>query len=345
MVGDSLAHDVRGRARSRHARHPARARPGRRAGTPIDVGSRSDPTRSPSWSDWCRVIDLRDLTRHRRPAARWCAVQEAVWGRDGEIVPASVLLVSAKRGGILIGAVDGPRAGRVRLVDARRGATGRPTHWSHMLGVLPDVRGRRRSAGDLKLAQRDRALAAGVDLIEWTFDPLQAANAHLNLAMLGGTVGDVSRRRVRPDGRAAASRHADRSAGRRVVDSRAARRAPHSTREGRAAASSRSAEVASAPSATRGRRAALARRRRRLDAGRAPRARLGSRRLHRDAADATRAARSRGASRRATCSTPTSRADIASSISGSVPRAGSTCSKFLRTSDSNFELPITPAAS
>ena len=32
------------------------------------------------------------------------AVQESVWGRDGETVPAAVLLVSAKRGGILMGA-------------------------------------------------------------------------------------------------------------------------------------------------------------------------------------------------------------------------------------------------
>jgi predicted GNAT superfamily acetyltransferase len=37
----------------------------------------------------------------------------------------------------------------------------------------------------LKLAQRDRALAQGYELIEWTFDPLQAMNAHLNFAKLG----------------------------------------------------------------------------------------------------------------------------------------------------------------
>jgi len=130
------------------------------------------------------VIVLRDLTdiASCREVVR---VQEAVWGRDGEIVPASVLLVSAKRGGILIGALDGPRL--VGFVWSMPGVRdGAPTHWSHMLGVLPDVRGR--GVGrDLKLAQRDRALAAGVDLIEWTFDPLQAANAHLNIAMLGGT--------------------------------------------------------------------------------------------------------------------------------------------------------------
>jgi predicted GNAT superfamily acetyltransferase len=56
-----------------------------------------------------------------------------------------------------------------------------------MLGVLPDAR----EAGlaiRLKLAQRERALEMGVDLIEWTFDPLQAANAHLNFARLGVSV-------------------------------------------------------------------------------------------------------------------------------------------------------------
>ena len=156
-----------------------------------------------------------------------------MWGRDGELVPASVLLVSAKRGGILIGALDGSRL--VGFVWSMPGVRdGAPTHWSHMLGVLPDVRGR--GVGrDLKLAQRDRALAAGVDLIEWTFDPLQAANAHLNIATLGGTSStylvDAYGQMVGP----LHLRHADGSTGRRVVDSSSARRAPHCAREGCAA--------------------------------------------------------------------------------------------------------------
>jgi predicted GNAT superfamily acetyltransferase len=61
---------------------------------------------------------------------------------------------------------------------------GRPTQWSHMLGVVPE----HRSTGlgrALKLAQRERAIQAGFDLMEWTFDPLQALNAHLNFAKLG----------------------------------------------------------------------------------------------------------------------------------------------------------------
>jgi predicted GNAT superfamily acetyltransferase len=61
---------------------------------------------------------------------------------------------------------------------------GRPTQWSHMLGVTADVRSTGLGAR-LKLAQREAALQMGMDLIEWTFDPLQALNAHLNFAKLG----------------------------------------------------------------------------------------------------------------------------------------------------------------
>jgi predicted GNAT superfamily acetyltransferase len=37
----------------------------------------------------------------------------------------------------------------------------------------------------LKLAQRERALAKSIDRITWTFDPLQAVNAHFNFEKLG----------------------------------------------------------------------------------------------------------------------------------------------------------------
>jgi len=115
------------------------------------------------------------------------SIQEAVWGRDGETVPASVLFVSAKRGGILLGAtlpLIGPaRAGFVWSMPGVRD-DGRRTHWSHMLGVLPEYR-QHRIGEHLKWTQRQRALEQGAELIEWTFDPLQAANAHFNLQALG----------------------------------------------------------------------------------------------------------------------------------------------------------------
>jgi predicted GNAT superfamily acetyltransferase len=53
-----------------------------------------------------------------------------------------------------------------------------------MLGVLPEYRNSGLGRA-LKLAQRDRALAQGYELIEWTYDPLQAMNAHLNFTKLG----------------------------------------------------------------------------------------------------------------------------------------------------------------
>ena len=56
-----------------------------------------------------------------------------------------------------------------------------------MLGVTRDARGTGLGLR-LKLAQRERALAMGIDEIEWTFDPLQALNAHLNIARLGAVV-------------------------------------------------------------------------------------------------------------------------------------------------------------
>ena len=123
--------------------------------------------------------DITDLAGCRAAVA----LQEQVWGQGSEIVPASVLLVSAKRGGILIGAFD--EAGLAGFVWSMPGIKESVrTHWSHMLGVRPVARGRGVGV-QLKLAQRERALAQGVDLVEWTFDPLQAPNAHLNFAVLG----------------------------------------------------------------------------------------------------------------------------------------------------------------
>jgi len=117
------------------------------------------------------------------------ALEREVWGyTDAEdVVPPPVLIVSVKRGGILLGAFDaaGVMKGFVYSIPSVK--DGRLAQWSHMLGVTKDAR----DAGlglRLKLAQRDRSLAMGVDLVEWTYDPLQALNAHLNFAKLGVVV-------------------------------------------------------------------------------------------------------------------------------------------------------------
>lgn len=114
-------------------------------------------------------------------------LEAAIWG-PVDLVPVPILAVTARRGAVLLGAYDADRlAGFVfSLAALRQGNDGLrvPSHWSHMLGVDPSLRGSGLGA-DLKLAQRDAVLDLGLDLIEWTFDPLQSINAHLNFAKLG----------------------------------------------------------------------------------------------------------------------------------------------------------------
>jgi len=127
---------------------------------------------------------IRDLTT-LDDCVRVVALQKDVWGYDGseDIVPSAVLIVSVKRGGILIGGLEGEELkGFVYSIPALK--DGRLTQWSHMLGVTGDARGTGLGFR-LKLAQRERALAMGIEEIEWTFDPLQILNAHLNMTRLG----------------------------------------------------------------------------------------------------------------------------------------------------------------
>ena len=115
-------------------------------------------------------------------------LQHQVWGADyDDVVPRSVFIVAARTGGILIGAED-ERGRLVGCVFSMPGLRhGRVVQWSHLLGVTPGARGKALGLR-LKLAQRERALARGVDLIEWTYDPLLAGNARLNVRRLGCVV-------------------------------------------------------------------------------------------------------------------------------------------------------------
>lgn len=129
-----------------------------------------------------RLRDLHTIDEYRQVVD----LEREIWGYTdvSDLITLPVFIITMKRGGILIGAFDESER-MVGFVFSLVGIKeGRITHWSHMLGVLPDYR----SSGlgrQLKLAQRERALAAGVDLIEWTFDPMQAVNAHLNFTRLG----------------------------------------------------------------------------------------------------------------------------------------------------------------
>jgi predicted GNAT superfamily acetyltransferase len=120
------------------------------------------------------------------------ALEQAIWGAavPEDAVGIPLFVATLKRGAILLGAYDGARL--VGFVYSFPGLKdGRPMQWSHMLGVRPECRafgiGR-----DLKLEQRRISLAMGIDLMEWTFDPLVAANAHLNVRRLGVVVDDYA---------------------------------------------------------------------------------------------------------------------------------------------------------
>ena len=117
-----------------------------------------------------------------------CVVlQELVWGAGEETIPPIMLQVSQKVGAIAAGAFD-PQGRMLGFVFGLTGLRkGRVVHWSHGLAVRPEARdqgiGRR-----LKRYQRARLLAMGVGTMYWTFDPLVARNAHLNLNRLGAEV-------------------------------------------------------------------------------------------------------------------------------------------------------------
>ena len=112
------------------------------------------------------------------------ALQKEVWNfADVDLVPLRMFVVSQKIGGQIIGAFDGnDLVGFALSIPGSR--AGHAYLHSHMLAVRDTFRnhglGRR-----LKLAQRDDALAQGYELLEWTFDPLEIKNSHLNLVRLG----------------------------------------------------------------------------------------------------------------------------------------------------------------
>ncbi len=103
---------------------------------------------------------------------------------DVEIVPLHVLVTAARNGGLLLGAFDGERLAGFVFGFLGLTAAGQLKHCSHMAGVHPDYRDRNLGYR-LKLAQRAHVLAQGIDLITWTFDPLEARNGWLNFHKLG----------------------------------------------------------------------------------------------------------------------------------------------------------------
>jgi predicted GNAT superfamily acetyltransferase len=112
------------------------------------------------------------------------ALQQEIWAEaDLEIEPSTMFVVASLTGGQVLGAFDGEKlvGFTLAVVGWRQGLA--YLH-SHQTGV--DAAYRNRGVGRmLKLFQRDEALARGIRLVEWTFDPLELKNAHFNLNRLG----------------------------------------------------------------------------------------------------------------------------------------------------------------
>jgi len=135
-------------------------------------------------SDWLKTIQVRRLDSIEE--FRQCEqLQARVWGPEDVVrVPTLVMAMAQLNGGFTFGAFAGEQI--VGFVFTNPGLTesGDVKQCSILMAIDPTCQ----SCGlgyRLKLAQREVALAQGVDLITWTFDPLASLNARLNLQKLG----------------------------------------------------------------------------------------------------------------------------------------------------------------
>lgn len=132
-------------------------------------------------------IIIRDLTTYDE-FLQLRTIQQVCWQlAPGEGLYPPLLSTASRSGGTVLGAFDGERMvaflfGFLGLHEGRRLKL-----CSQTMGVLPAYR-KRGVAAALKWAQRGRMLALGIDLITWTYDPLEAASARLNLHTLGAGV-------------------------------------------------------------------------------------------------------------------------------------------------------------
>jgi predicted GNAT superfamily acetyltransferase len=133
------------------------------------------------------MIDIRPLTE-REDLKAVVRLQRQIWGfEDVDLIPLRLFVVASKIGGQVFGAFDGAHLIGFCMAIPGLKPGGKTYLHSHMLGVLPEYRNAHVGRA-LKLTQRDDALSRGINLIEWTFDPLEIKNAYLNIEKLGAIV-------------------------------------------------------------------------------------------------------------------------------------------------------------
>ena len=111
--------------------------------------------------------------------------QEETWGEGfSERVPVAILKVSQRLGGIAAGAYDAEGCLEGFVFGMTGVLEGQVVHWSDMLAVRPELQDTGLGTR-LKAYQREELVSRGVMRMHWTFDPLEAKNAHFNLNKLG----------------------------------------------------------------------------------------------------------------------------------------------------------------
>jgi chorismate synthase len=135
-------------------------------------------------------IEFREL-RNPDELRALCEFERRIWGTD-DVVPLNMLVATLDEGGMAIGAfapVDDASFDNEPaywMVGAVYGFPSRDVGVLHSHYMAVDPSRRRSGLGvALKQRQRDWCLANGYTSMRWTFDPLQLANAHLNLRVLG----------------------------------------------------------------------------------------------------------------------------------------------------------------
>jgi len=156
--------------------------------SPSDRAGPMGPDAPLAFDDGLSIRELATTQEFRECVA----MQDEIWGPGfTEVIPPAILMVTQKMGGVCAGAFgpDGRMLGFVYgMTGVRHGVL---AHWSDMLAVRAEARGAR--VGErLKQFQRDRCLAVGAHTMYWTFDPLVARNAHLNLMRLGARAAEYA---------------------------------------------------------------------------------------------------------------------------------------------------------
>ncbi|MGO4438917.1 GNAT family N-acetyltransferase [Rhizobium sp. RAF56] len=111
------------------------------------------------------------------------SLQRLVWGEDDPPDNSDLMLAIQHEGGLVAGAFAEEKM--IGFLFGFPSAT-RGVQHSHRLAVLSEARGLKLGE-QLKWFQRDWCLARDITLVRWTYDPIRAINAGLNIANLGAT--------------------------------------------------------------------------------------------------------------------------------------------------------------